>query len=444
VPGKLHRHRALRGQAAIFVTMSLVPTMGVLGLVVDVGWSFYRKEATKTAAQAAANAAVTAGLNVPSYACTTGVPCQSATACPASPTSPPTDLIGTACLYAKQNGFVNSGRQAVTVEANNTGLPVAGVTNTQYWVRVTVSESIPQLFSAVLGNTWAQVKSESTDAIFMQANGSCVYALDRHAAGAITNVGNTNVNASCGMYDDSDNVAAMSISGTTDVTAGTIKIVGGYSTNGGAQVNPVPTTGAGLVPDPFGSVPQPNVPAGHGCDSNGVNGAFSPTMPADGFYVVCGDIRLTGNQAQTFPAGMYVVKNGGIVWNNGTVSGTGVTFFLTANPTSNYGGVSISGNVNVDLTAPTSGPDHGILFFQDRTIPTSGAASTFEGGATMKLKGSLYFSTTSISYTGGSSSAPVTTGLVARTVAFKGNSYFATDPNGAATGLGLPTIGMLE
>ena len=62
----------------------------------------------------------------------------------------------------------------------------------------------------------------------------------------------------------------------------------------------------------------------------------------------------------------------------------------------------------------------------------------------MNLKGSLYFPTTGITFTGGSAAAPVTTGLVADTVAFKGNNYFGTDPNGAVTGLGLPTIGMLE
>jgi hypothetical protein len=107
-----------------------------------------------------------------------------------------------------QRAIERRGLQTVTVEANNTGLPVAGVTNTQYWVRVTVSEENPATVFRSAGNTWSQVKSESTDAIFMQANGACVYALDRHVAGAITNVGNTNVNASCGMYDDSDNVAA--------------------------------------------------------------------------------------------------------------------------------------------------------------------------------------------------------------------------------------------
>jgi hypothetical protein len=278
----------------------------------------------------------------------------------------------------------------------------------------------------------------------MNANGACVFALDKTAPSTITNVGNTTVNAACGMYDDSSDPGALTLTGTTNVTAGSIKVVGGYTLNGGAQVNPVPTTNSGQVPDPFGAVPQPVVPVGHGCDSNGVNGAFSPTMPADGFYVICGNIRLTGNQTQTYPPGIYVVENGGITWNNGTITGTGVTFFLTANPTSTYTGVSISGNVNIDLTAPTSGPDHGILFFQDRTIPTTGTASTFEGGAGMNLKGSLYFPTTGITFTGGSAAAPVTTGLVADTVAFKGNNYFGTDPNGAVTGLGLPTIGMLE
>jgi hypothetical protein len=139
-----------------------------------------------------------------------------------------------------------------------------------------------------------------------------------------------------------------------------------------------------------------------------------------------------------------VIENGGIVWNNGTVTGSGVTFFLTANPTSQYGGVSISGNDNVTLSAPTSGPYHGILFYQDRSIPSTGVTSTFEGGSGMALTGSLYFPTTAITYTGGSSTAPTTTGLVADTITFKGNSYFATDPNGAKTGLGLPTIGMLE
>src|SRR5260370_41898207 len=49
-----------RGQTAVLFTLSLLPLFGVLGLVVDIGWAYYRKEAAQTAADAAASAAAEA------------------------------------------------------------------------------------------------------------------------------------------------------------------------------------------------------------------------------------------------------------------------------------------------------------------------------------------------------------------------------------------------
>jgi len=90
-----------RGQAAIFMTMSIVTTFGLLGLVVGIGWASWRKEACKAAAQAAAM----------------GVTCQTPTPCP-SALNTPSNPIQAACLYAQQNGFTNdpaNGRQRVLV-----------------------------------------------------------------------------------------------------------------------------------------------------------------------------------------------------------------------------------------------------------------------------------------------------------------------------------------
>jgi len=448
-----NRRRNARGQAAIFVTMSLVPTMGLIGLVVDVGWSYWRKQAAMTAAEAAANAAAQAAMSATAYSCggSGGVNCQTtAQNCSSNPvSSPPNDSILTACLYAKQNGFRNSGRQTVTVQSNTSNIPVSGVSGVSYWVKVTVSENISQTFSAVLGNTWSQIKAESISAIFGQAKGACVYALNPSAPDTVLVNGTATVNASCGVYNDSNSSTALDVKGGGNITANTVNIVGNYTDNGGGGTISVMgggsiTTGAAIQPDPFGGVPAPSAPAGHGCDSNGINGGGTIHMPADGYYVVCGNIKLTGNGTQNFPAGIYIVENGGITWNNGTVTGTGVTFYLTANPTSDYGGVSVGGSAKVTLTAPTTGTYHGILFFQDRSIPTTGAAADFEGGSNMNLTGSLYFPTTPIVYTGGSQTSPTLTGLVGNTVFFKGTSYFAADTNGAATGLGLPTVAMLE
>jgi len=52
-----------------------------------------------------------------------------------------------------------------TYASNTSGAPVSGI-NPTYWVSFTVSERLPQLFSAVLGQYWAQVSSRATAAVF--------------------------------------------------------------------------------------------------------------------------------------------------------------------------------------------------------------------------------------------------------------------------------------
>jgi hypothetical protein len=450
-------HQAERGQVLIMVSLSLVATLGILALVVDLGWAFWRKEAATTAAEAAANAAAIAASNATAFSCsgTGGVPCQSATACPADPAStPPNNVITTACLYAQQNGFVNSGRQTVMVEANTSSVPVSGVSGVSYWVRATASESIPQLFAAVLGKSFMNVTSQSVSAVFGQAKGACIYALDPTAPDAVLINGTATVNAACGVYDDSNSATALDVKGGGNISATAANVVGGYTNNGGrGTITPTPTTGAAYTPDPFGGVAAPTIPSGHGCDSNGVSGTKSLSPQPDGFYVICGNLRLVGNGTQSFAPGIYVIENGGITWNNGTVNGSGAVFYLTANPTSQYGGVTVGGNSSVTLTAPTSstcssspgsvtcGYD-GIVFYQDRSIPTGSAVADFEGGTNMNITGTLYFPTTEIVYTGGS--AATATGLVGDTVSFKGNSNLAADPDGTNTGLGIPTVGILQ
>src|SRR5437763_1162738 len=129
---------ARRGQAALMITLSLIPTIGMLGLVVDLGYAYYRKSIAKTAAQSAAIAAIMAVKSAASWTTcnANGLTCQTPTACSASPSLPAANNMTNGCLYAKQNGFLNSGRQAVTMEAHGpdgirpSGLSVAP----SYWV----------------------------------------------------------------------------------------------------------------------------------------------------------------------------------------------------------------------------------------------------------------------------------------------------------------------
>src|SRR5277367_5880634 len=102
-------------------TMSLFMLFGIMGLAIDLGWSYYRKQVAQTAADAAALAAAvvaenSSGTNVitcGSY----NVVCQAITACPTI-TGSASNNIQNGCMYAKANGFVNSGTQTVKMTSS--------------------------------------------------------------------------------------------------------------------------------------------------------------------------------------------------------------------------------------------------------------------------------------------------------------------------------------
>ncbi|HUQ95955.1 MAG TPA: pilus assembly protein TadG-related protein [Bryobacteraceae bacterium] len=174
---------ARRGQALVMVTLALFAMCGLMGLAVDLGWSYYIR---RSAQRAADNAAMAGALKVLSavgqtgtFSCGSAIGCQASSACPATGASPPASSLDTACLYAQQNGFRtsgNSGRQTVSVEANVTAagcdtaspptcVPTAPGVAAFYYITVRVVETVPQLFSAVMGNPVATVSARATAAV---------------------------------------------------------------------------------------------------------------------------------------------------------------------------------------------------------------------------------------------------------------------------------------
>ena len=125
----------------------------------------------------------------------------------------------------------------------------------------------------------------------------------------------------------------------------------------------------------------------------------------------------------TLNSGTYIINGGGIsVTGNSTMTGTGVTMYLTGT-SSTYKGVTITGNNTTTLSAPTSGTYAGILFFQDRTITGTTASNNpnnLTGNSSSVFTGALYFPTTLLNYTGNSSSTY--TILVADQIHFTGNT----------------------
>ena len=124
-------------------------------------------------------------------------------------------------------------------------------------------------------------------------------------------------------------------------------------------------------------------------------------------------------------AGVFQIKGGA----NGT--GSGVMFYNTYNATYSYSPIVVSASSST-LSAQTSGTYEGILFFQDRNIPTndkgpSGSPqNTVSGTSTTSFTGALYFPSTPLVFIGGSSDTDCTE-FIADTLTISGTSYINND-----------------
>ena len=115
-----------------------------------------------------------------------------------------------------------------------------------------------------------------------------------------------------------------------------------------------------------------------------------------------------------------------------TVTGTDVHFYLTEN-NGTSDNITISAGANVTLVAGTT--DYygmaGILFYHDRNAPTN-VTHSLAGGANMDLEGILYFPTTDVKYSGGSSFDTNASMIIADEVQITGNTNLGDFDGSAA------------
>jgi hypothetical protein len=191
--------------------------------------------------------------------------------------------------------------------------------------------------------------------------------------------------------------------------------VGGISNNGGMTLSGCPggIRGVQSVPDPFSNLPTPS-PVGPCINTSNYNGAsLSP-----GQY--CNGITLKGTD--TLAPGVYYVSGGDFsVGANASVTGNGVTVYLSGSSR-----VNLNGNSTINLNAPTTGDYSGILFFGDRSS-SGGTDNIFNGDSSSRLTGNLYFPKQAVQYNGNFSGKNGCTYVVADTVTWSGNATFSVD-----------------
>lgn len=460
------------------VTVGIVFLMGVLGLVVDVGWGYYRKQVAQAAADSAVLASIAAAGTATITCGSGGVYCTQSpnpTSLPCTSSTITGTNLASGCAYGLANGIASAN---ITMSS---GIPAGKVNGVavNYYVTASVSESLFPTFLQMVGARSASVAASATAAAIGASGtgGGCLYVLDPGTSGSDTGAEALYINGAslvltCGVYLNSNNTtnamqlnsaAAYLCYGTTASTcsAGTLPlnmVTGakiecsgcgckndayyGSTNNPSNTVQCAPPTYGAAVTDPLAALPAPSYT---GCAATNYSWSnMSPNQTINpGVY--CGGIKITGGNVTLNP-GTYILNGGGleIEGANTTVNGTGVFFYNTANGYT-AGPLLMSGQPTVNLTSNTSGTYQGILFMQDHSVCPS-TSHAINGNTNIKYNGTIYLHCTqtgsnyvaqNILYTGESTTGYYSA-LVVDTIQINGMSNLVLDPTGGQnTGIGL-------
>jgi Flp pilus assembly protein TadG len=412
------------GASAVLTAVALTAITGFVGLGLDVGyWLTEQRNLQGVADQAAYSAAVAASADT-SAGTSNGQ------------------------AVAAQLGFVN-GDKGVSLAVNTppTQGAYASPSYTNVAWEVVISEVQPNFFSQL----FMSAPTETVRAVAVSGTTSlCVLGLNSNSKDTLQINGSSTINLNCAMASNSSATQGFDIGGSANVTASAAYIVANtYSAGNATSINIQNIkTSQSAITDPYASR---SIPSYGGCDKTSYAPSANVTLSANaaGMYVLCNGLTINSGVTVTLNAGTYIVDGGVLkVAGGGGLIGNGVTLVLTGGTNGQpcCATASVAGGAIVRLVAPTSGPLKGLAVFQDRNAP-AGSGSTMTGGDTQYISGALYFSNTTLTYTGNSSST--TTGkctqLIADKVQFTGNSKVALQCNGVGvTGIGGSITKMAE
>ncbi len=384
-----------RGVTAVTTGLALTMLAGFAGLAIDAtAWQTAKRDMQGAADQAAYSAAIGAKVGASGTTNAKGV--------------------------TAQMGFVD-GQSGVTVTVHNPPQSGSNTTNNKAW-EVIITKPQPMWFAGLF---MASAPSASARAVAIPGVSGqyCLLELDPSASGAIALQGNPQINTpSCNIMADSNSASAVTLGGSSKITANTLATVGtpGYSLSGSASISAGLDPGATAIRDPYASVSVPASSTWGTCQPFPSVGSHATVPLTAGCYT--GSLSIASGSTVTLGAGTYYVDRGSISTNGGTITGTGVTIVLTSSTGSNWSTISMTGNSTINLTAQTSGTFQGLVVYADRRMPSSTGMS-LGGGSTQSYTGDLYFPSTAVTF-GGNSSAAACTRLIALTITLSGNSTF--------------------
>jgi Flp pilus assembly protein TadG len=234
-------------------------------------------------------------------------------------------------------------------------------------------------FGGLVGTSAFDVAVSAT--AVLQPGSACVITLDKSGAKALSLDSNAKIDSpKCEVHSNSTAADSLYAKSNAKVTSKKVCVEGGYVALSNASIQPTPQTSCNATEDPFAHVPPP---AYGGCNhTNKVIDNKTATLQPG---VYCGGLHIKGNSNITFAPGEYIIKDGNFSGDSNTkLNGTGVGFYLTGASAL----LDFSSNTEMSFTAPTSGPLAGFIFYQDRNF---GGTHNVDSNVAAKLDGAVYF-----------------------------------------------------
>ena len=365
------------GQALVISALAMTCLLGFAALAADVGIMMREKRMAQTAADAAAVAGALE-LNFLGSGSTAAIQAAGLTAA------------GENGFSATTSGTITSSGVTVTINAP----PKFGPNQKAGYVEAIVSIQQPTIFMGLFGMLNVTPTARAVATSGGGASYGCVYVLAPTGAGAMSLQGSFTVTApNCGVIIDSSDPDALQFTGAGGtLTAGSVGVVGGC---GGKCSDSTPLPVQNIVPqsDPLvGQEPVPTYNAGS-CTAIPSTSTIAP-----GCYTIPSGGATLSNVVMS--AGTYIFTGTGTLGFSGTVTGTGVTLYLSPTVGNSSGGKKGSpgtaldaSNGTLNLVAPqntstTTYTYNGVVLFVDPSNPNTILFD--KGNASGTLNGIIY------------------------------------------------------
>jgi Flp pilus assembly protein TadG len=437
-------HRDQRGVTAVIVAITLPLLFAFGALAINSGLWFTIKRENQSAADAAALSAAYDLMAGPADACRTDPNFVANSLTPAA----------TQAVAANQHvGWDNTATSTMVECPYNDTLLDTEFGVGKYWaVAVTLRQDQSALFAfAPLTSATIATRSVGVVKIFDTA---CLLALSRTGTGVGLSGTDSITMPNCSVVADStDPVAAISLSGSSNITADTVVTAGNISgVSNLTLTSPPPRTFAPRIDDPY-QLPACNNNTPPLCLTHSFLTTGPPALstalcifsaPSAGVITVRGAVVGTGNcilsnstTRLTISGAIYDLSPGTYwitdddlnVSDTGTLEcthctgGAGVTIIFTTTGANKIGTIKMQPGARItNLNAPNSGTYAGLLFVQDTvgSNPTNGVL----GGAGFDGNGLIYLPNTDLEFQGNPTFGCMI--LVVNTVTLKGASQLSS------------------